>query len=237
MHFSALLVLCAGNSPVTGEFPSQRPVTRSFDASFISAWIKGWVNNPEAGDLRRHRGHYDVIVMTGQTETHWRSSHWYWALIRGEHMHNLLMSALIRRVQWLRNVKFNICYGKWLIPRSRSLDWKVSFVLRDPYTIIKYITASWQKVLVMSSRNIIIKNTSAGEKQDPTLISPNEYYREVTWASWHLDLPETREFVQQLARVKSKGNIKFPHHCSFVREIHRGLVDYLHKGSVLRKAF
>ena len=26
--FSALLALCAGNSPVTGEFPSQRPVTR-----------------------------------------------------------------------------------------------------------------------------------------------------------------------------------------------------------------
>ena len=31
---SALLVLCAGNSPVTGEFPSQRPVTRSFDVFF-----------------------------------------------------------------------------------------------------------------------------------------------------------------------------------------------------------
>ena len=29
--FSALLTLCTGNSPVTGEFPSQRPVTRSFD--------------------------------------------------------------------------------------------------------------------------------------------------------------------------------------------------------------
>ena len=29
--FSALLVLCAGNSLVTGEFPTQRPVTRSFD--------------------------------------------------------------------------------------------------------------------------------------------------------------------------------------------------------------
>ena len=28
---SALLALCAGNSPVPGEFPSQRPVTRSFD--------------------------------------------------------------------------------------------------------------------------------------------------------------------------------------------------------------
>ena len=32
--FSALLAFCAGNSPVTGEFPSQRPVKRSFDVSF-----------------------------------------------------------------------------------------------------------------------------------------------------------------------------------------------------------
>ena len=32
--FSALLALCAGNSPVTGEFTSQRPVTRSFDVFF-----------------------------------------------------------------------------------------------------------------------------------------------------------------------------------------------------------
>ena len=32
--FSALLAICAGNSPVTGEFPAQRPVTRSFDVFF-----------------------------------------------------------------------------------------------------------------------------------------------------------------------------------------------------------
>ena len=31
---SALLALCAGNSPVTGEFPAQRPLTRSFDVFF-----------------------------------------------------------------------------------------------------------------------------------------------------------------------------------------------------------
>ena len=62
--FFALVALCAGNSPVTGEFPAQRPVTRSFDASLICAWINGSVNNGEAGDLRRYRAHYDVIVMT-----------------------------------------------------------------------------------------------------------------------------------------------------------------------------
>ena len=32
--FSALLAFCAGNSPVTGEFPAQRTMTRSFDVFF-----------------------------------------------------------------------------------------------------------------------------------------------------------------------------------------------------------
>ena len=31
--------------------------------SFTCAWINGWVNNREAGDLRRQRADYDVIVM------------------------------------------------------------------------------------------------------------------------------------------------------------------------------
>ena len=33
-HISAVLALCVGNSPVTGEFLSQKPVTRSFDVCF-----------------------------------------------------------------------------------------------------------------------------------------------------------------------------------------------------------
>ena len=40
-----------------GEFPAQRPVTRSFGVFFDLR------NNREAGDLRRYRSHYDVIVM------------------------------------------------------------------------------------------------------------------------------------------------------------------------------
>ena len=32
--FFALQAICAGNSPVTGEFPAQRPVTQSFDVFF-----------------------------------------------------------------------------------------------------------------------------------------------------------------------------------------------------------
>ena len=61
--FTALLALCVGNSLVTGEFPAQRPVMRSFDVSLICVWINGWVSNHKAGNLRRHRAHYDVTVM------------------------------------------------------------------------------------------------------------------------------------------------------------------------------
>ena len=68
--FSALLAICAGNSPVTGEFPAQRPVERSFDVSLFCAWINDWVNNREGGDLRRHRAHYDVAVMKNGTESY-----------------------------------------------------------------------------------------------------------------------------------------------------------------------
>ena len=61
--FSALLAICTGNSPVTGEFPAQRQVTRSFDVFFDLRLNNGWVKNREAADLRRYRAHYDVTVM------------------------------------------------------------------------------------------------------------------------------------------------------------------------------
>ena len=66
--FSALLALCAGNSPVTGKFPSQRPVTRRFDVFFDLRLNKGWVNNREADDLRRHCAHYDVTNDSWSTD-------------------------------------------------------------------------------------------------------------------------------------------------------------------------
>ena len=59
--FSALLVLCVGNSPVTGEFPSQRPVTRSFDVFFDPRLNKrlikqswGWWFETASRPLWRH---------------------------------------------------------------------------------------------------------------------------------------------------------------------------------------
>ena len=60
--FSALLAICAGNSPVTGEFPIQRPVTRSFDVYFdlrpnerLSKQSRGWWFETLSSPLWRHR--------------------------------------------------------------------------------------------------------------------------------------------------------------------------------------
>ena len=62
--FSSLLAICAENSPVPGEFPAQRPVTRSFDVFFDLRLHKRLsINNCATGDLRRFRAHYEVTVM------------------------------------------------------------------------------------------------------------------------------------------------------------------------------
>ena len=59
--FSAILALCAGNSPVNGEFPAQRPVTQSFDVFFdqhlnkrLSKHSWDWWFNTPSRSLWRH---------------------------------------------------------------------------------------------------------------------------------------------------------------------------------------
>ena len=70
--FSALLAICAGNSPVSGEFPAQRPVTRSFDIFFdlrlnkrLSKQSRGWWFE------MRSRPYCDVIIMAKSNITSW----------------------------------------------------------------------------------------------------------------------------------------------------------------------
>ena len=48
-------------SPVNSQHKGQWHGALMF--SLICVWINGWENNREAGDLRRYRTHYDVIVM------------------------------------------------------------------------------------------------------------------------------------------------------------------------------
>ena len=82
-----------------GDFPAQRPVTRSFDVFFICAWINDWVNNRQAGDFRRLCGHYDVNIMLRPQTANW----------------NLGMNSLIRAGT---NITNNYIYSRrvWMFP-------------------------------------------------------------------------------------------------------------------------
>ena len=62
-YFPSYWSFCAGNSRITGEIPSRRPVTRSFAVFFYLRLNKRLTWNRDAGDLRRYRGHHDVTVM------------------------------------------------------------------------------------------------------------------------------------------------------------------------------
>ena len=87
--FSALLAICAGNSPVPGEFPSQRPVTRSFDV-FFDLRLNKRLSNGKAGGLRRNRLHYGVIVMGGVSIEQWANQNNLYSL----DFHRLIYSSL-----------------------------------------------------------------------------------------------------------------------------------------------
>ena len=74
-HLSTYVTSSNGNifrvaGPLCGEFTGHRwiPLTKTSDAElwcflWSAPWINGGVNNRDAGDLRRHPAHYDVIVM------------------------------------------------------------------------------------------------------------------------------------------------------------------------------
>ena len=62
-HFPRNWPLCAGNSPVPVNSAHKGQWRGALMFSLICVWINGLVNNREAGDLRRHRGHFDVNVM------------------------------------------------------------------------------------------------------------------------------------------------------------------------------
>ena len=105
--FSALLAIWAGNSPVSGEFSAQRPVTRSFDVFFdlcpnkrLSKQSWGWWFETPSGSLWRH-SNYKVISHWGRVRI--QDHHWstYWPVAYQAPRHRLNKCRLVANVfQW-----------------------------------------------------------------------------------------------------------------------------------------
>ena len=80
--FSALLTICAGNSPVKGEFPAQKPVTRNFDVFFdlrvnkrlSKQWLGWWFEMPSRPLWRHCNGVYCIHGQIGKVFDQYRVS-------------------------------------------------------------------------------------------------------------------------------------------------------------------
>ena len=121
--FFALLALCAGNSPIPGEFPAQRPVTRSFDVFFdlrlnkqLSKEPWGWWFEKPPCLLRHHCNVVRVTCPIGKAPV--RS---YFEVIkyRGSvngcmlyvHYSDVIMSAMASQITGVSIVYSTICLG------------------------------------------------------------------------------------------------------------------------------
>ena len=126
-HIFALLALCAGNSPVTGEFPSQRPVTRNFDVFFdlrlnkrLSKQSWGWWFETPSRSLWRH---CDVIphwqCYSEHTRTVWQST----CLIPNHGLRGCRKSSIIMRIRLKRPV-IRCVSGETFHFNSSCTQWK-----------------------------------------------------------------------------------------------------------------
>ena len=105
--FSALPAFCVGSSPVTGEFPSQRPVTRIFDVFFdlrlnqqlCKQWRRRWFET-QSCSLWRHCNGTRLLV------TCWRdSTNHVKCLIFS---FDLMVSLMYRNCRFSGNELFNL---------------------------------------------------------------------------------------------------------------------------------
>ena len=98
------------NSPHKGQWRGALMFT------LIYAWINDWVNNREAGGLRRYRGHYDVIVMFlwfAKCIQTYRDAHAGYDLstVLTANLFLLLQSFQVCRWKYtLRSCRFELCY-------------------------------------------------------------------------------------------------------------------------------
>ena len=103
--------------------------------SLICAWINGWINNHEVGDLRRHQSHYDVTVM------------WRWVFYGA--MNQVISSHSIELVLWkhlgvgAKRVDIEICTTKleggwWDSPQERLHNFIYDYFESTYTEIIQY---------------------------------------------------------------------------------------------------
>ena len=114
--------------------------------ALICAWINGWVNNREAGDLRSHRTHFDVIIMMyllSAREVNFASQHYY----------NFIVCSYIKSMNLRTQVKYISANQKQKVPKTHI---SILVVLNFIYltTMIIFIIIHWRFPFILENLTI-----------------------------------------------------------------------------------
>ena len=141
--FSALLAIRAGNSPVPGDFPTQRPVTRSFDVFFdlrlnkrLSKQSGGWWFEMPSRPLWRHCNVsilglcIKIVPLSMQCVPRWMEYMWNLALRTGP---TIMILAAAPRISCATKVSFTtlpqwrpfLSKNSQCTPKTRWWSWGV----------------------------------------------------------------------------------------------------------------
>ena len=175
-------------SPVNSPHKGQWRGTLKF--SLICAWINGWVNNGEA-DLRRHRAHYDVIVM--EFGHHWSSTSRYRATV----WYNADYTFTNVK-QWLSiwGIQHRYQWCNYIIRSMFSQD--ANPRVNDTHIILRY-----------NDIVLLLWNWRCSALRIPELT----FTMTSKWVRWHLRLPASRLFVEPFFfQAQIKENIIAPRH-------------------------
>ena len=172
--FSALLAICAGNSPVSGEFPAQRPVTRSFDLRLnkrLSKQSWGWwfetLSCPlwrqcNVAQLLTHAGVIFMLLLNRCVSVLRRvNTHWKYPFTK-----KMFLNAC-------RNKYF---YGKRLSPNNLLIEG----------TLLQVI--NWQITLLVFRTMILCWNFAISPVIFLASVDPHKILQD----SWHLELRRIR---------------------------------------------
>ena len=126
--------------------------------SLTCAWINGWVNNREAGDLRRHRAYYDVIIMSVISFTVlrkilskcicsiylvWLFHHWSNAEFAWRYSKTLWHQTILQIIKTYLIFKF----PSWMCAIKHSIEWvrnELNKYRAVRWLLIQLIEAEWR---------------------------------------------------------------------------------------------
>ena len=152
-HFPRYWPFVRGNHRSTVNSPHKGLWRGAFMFSLICVWINGWVNNREAGDLRRYRVHYDVTVMVFNwlRASHLISGQWDRCLwdhsdvwIEDIYSYNRNINLL-----YIYNIQSQVGSPHGCLPRALQLAvWRlVPWINRLPHCVVTWYGAAGLSVL------------------------------------------------------------------------------------------